>query len=114
MVAFEINVAGVIARHGYPMLSQRGAPAFLAWVGAPRAKSRPAPGGADMECLHVMRTLAMVLLEDPDYPLDVWSSFYRMVNEGMALCGCPGQFFVPPEQLRDQRESEYRDAMTTR
>ena len=21
-----------------------------------------------MECLHVMRTLAMVLLEDPDYP----------------------------------------------
>ena len=35
MVAFEINVAGVIARHGYPMLSQRGAPAFLAWVGAP-------------------------------------------------------------------------------
>ena len=67
-----------------------------------------------MECLHVMRTLAMVLLEDPDYPLDVWSSFYRMVNEGMALCGCPGQFFVPPEKLRDQRESEYRDAMTTR
>ena len=35
MVAFEINVAGVIARRGYPMLSQRGAPAFLAWVGAP-------------------------------------------------------------------------------
>ena len=35
MVAFEINVAGVIARRGYPMLRQRGAPAFLAWVGAP-------------------------------------------------------------------------------
>ena len=35
MVAFEINVADVIARRGYPMLSQRGAPAFLAWVGAP-------------------------------------------------------------------------------
>ena len=35
MVAFEINVAGVIARRGYPMLSQRGGPAFLAWVGAP-------------------------------------------------------------------------------
>ena len=36
MVAFEINVAGVIARRGYPMLlSQPGAPAFLAWVGAP-------------------------------------------------------------------------------
>ena len=35
IVAFEINVAGVIARRGYPMLSQRGAPAFLAWVGAP-------------------------------------------------------------------------------
>ena len=35
MVAFEINVAGVIARRGYPILSQRGAPAFLAWVGAP-------------------------------------------------------------------------------
>ena len=35
MVAFEINVAGVIARRGYTMLSQRGAPAFLAWVGAP-------------------------------------------------------------------------------
>ena len=42
-----------------------------------------------MECLHVMRTLAMVLLEDPDYRLDVWSSFYRAVNEGLALCGCP-------------------------
>ena len=47
-----------------------------------------------MECLHVMRALAMVLQEDPDYPLDVWSSFYRAVNEGLALCGCPGQFFV--------------------
>ena len=35
-----------------------------------------------MECLHAMRTLAMVLLEDPDYPVDVWSSFYRAVNEG--------------------------------
>ena len=35
MVAFEINVAGVIARRGYPMLRQPGAPAFLAWVGAP-------------------------------------------------------------------------------
>ena len=34
MVAFEINVAEVIARRGYPMLSQRGAPAFPAWVGA--------------------------------------------------------------------------------
>ena len=34
MLAFEINVAGVIARRGYPMLSQRGAPAFPAWVGA--------------------------------------------------------------------------------
>ena len=43
-----------------------------------------------MECLHAMRTLAMVLLEDPDYPVDVWSSFYRAVNEGLALCGCPG------------------------
>ena len=50
-----------------------------------------------MECLHVMRALAMVLLEDPDYPLDVWSSFYRAVNEGLALCGCPGQFLVLPE-----------------
>ena len=35
MVAFEINVAGVIARRGYPMLRQPGAPAFLARVGAP-------------------------------------------------------------------------------
>ena len=35
MVVFEINVAGVIVRRGYPMLSQRGAPAFLAWLGAP-------------------------------------------------------------------------------
>ena len=26
----------------------------------------------------------MVLQDDPDYPQDVWSSFYRMVNEGMA------------------------------
>ena len=40
MVAFEINVAGVIARRGYPMLRQPGAPAFLAWVGAPRGKSK--------------------------------------------------------------------------
>ena len=60
-----------------------------------------------MECLHPMRTLSMVLLEDPDYPQDVWSSFYRMVNEGMTLCGCPGQFFVLPEQMRrDNREPE--------
>ena len=57
MVAFEINVAGVIARRGYPMLRQPGAPAFLAWVGAPRGNPRPAPGGADMECWHAMRTL---------------------------------------------------------
>ena len=106
MVAFEINVAGVIARRGYPMLSQRGAPAFLAWVGAPRGNPRPAPGGADMECWHAMRTLAMVLQEDPDYRLDVWSSFYRAVNEGLALCGCPGQFLVLPEQMRDEREPE--------
>ena len=34
-LTFEINVAGVIARRGYPMLRQPGAPAFLAWVGAP-------------------------------------------------------------------------------
>ena len=63
-----------------------------------------------MECLHAMRTLGMVLQDDPDYPdypQDVWSSFYRMVNEGMARCGCPGQFFVLPEQMRrDNREPE--------
>ena len=87
-------------------LSQLGAPAFLAWVGAPGENPRPAPGGADMECLHAMRTLAMVLQEDPDYPLDVWSSFYRAVNEGLGLCGCPGQFLVLPEQMRDEREPE--------
>ena len=59
-----------------------------------------------MECLHAMRTLAMVLLEDPDYPLDVWSSFYRAVNQGLAHCGCPGQFLVLPKQMRDEREPE--------
>ena len=106
MIAFVVNVAGVIARLGYSILSQRGAPAFLAWVGAPRGNPRPAPGGADIECWHAMRTLAMVLQEDPDYRLDVWSSFYRAVNEGLALCGCPGQFFVLPEQMRDEREPE--------
>ena len=106
MIAFVVNVAGVIARLGYSILSQPGAPAFLAWVGAPRGNPRPAPGGADMECLHAMRTLAMVLLEDPDYPLDVCSSFYRAVNEGLGLCGCPGQFLVLPEQMRDEREPE--------
>ena len=87
-------------------LRQPGAPGFLAWVGAPGGNPRPAPGGADMECLHAMRTLAMVLLEDPDYPLDVWSSFYRAVNQGLAHCGCPGQFLVLPEQMRDEREPE--------
>ena len=35
MIAFGVNVAGVIARRGYSMLRQTGAPAFLAWVGAP-------------------------------------------------------------------------------
>ena len=59
-----------------------------------------------MECLHAMRTLAMVLLEDTDYPLDVWSSFYRAVNEGLALCGCPGRFMVLPEQVGDEWEPE--------
>ena len=34
MIAFGVNVAGVIARRGYSILSQPGAPAFLAWVGA--------------------------------------------------------------------------------
>ena len=48
----------------------------------------------------------MVLQDDPDYPLDVWSSFYRAVNEGLALCGCPGRFFVLSEQMRDEREPE--------
>ena len=42
-----------------------------------------------MECLHAMRTLAMVLLEDPDYPLDVWSSFYRAVNRGWRTADVP-------------------------
>ena len=106
MVAFEINVADVIARRGCSILRKPGAPAFLAWVGAPGRNPRPAPGGADMECLHVMRALAMVLQEDPDYPLDVWSSFYRAVNEGLALCGCPGQFFVLPEHVRDEQDPE--------
>ena len=45
MVAFNINVAGVTARRGYPMWGQRGAPAFLAWVGAPWGNPSPAPGG---------------------------------------------------------------------
>ena len=75
MVAFEINVAGVIARR----------PRVPGVGGRSRGNPRPAPGGADMECLHAMRTLAMVLLEDPDYPVDVWSSFYRAVNEVGAL-----------------------------
>ena len=57
MVAFEVNIGGVIARRGYPMLRQTGAPAFLAWVGAPGGNPRLAPGGADIECLHAMRTL---------------------------------------------------------
>ena len=61
MLAFEINVAGVIARRGYPMLRQPGAPAFLAWVGAPRENPSLAPGGGDVagmwRGLHAMRTL---------------------------------------------------------
>ena len=84
-------------------LRQPGAPAFLAWVGAPRGKSKARARRRGLECLHAMRTLAMVLLEDPDYPLDVWSSFYRAVNQGLAHCGCPGQFLVLPEQMRDER-----------
>ena len=35
MIAFGVNVAGVIARRGYSILRQPGAPAFPAWVGAP-------------------------------------------------------------------------------
>ena len=57
MIAFGVNVAGVIARRGYSILRQPGAPAFLAWVGAPRGNPRLAPGGADMESLHAMRKL---------------------------------------------------------
>ena len=57
MIAFGVNVAGVIARRGYSILRKPGAPAFLAWVGAPGGNPRPAPGGADMESLHAMRTL---------------------------------------------------------
>ena len=57
MVAFGVNVADVIARRGYSMLRQPGAPVFLAWVGALGGNPRPAPGGADMESLHAMRTL---------------------------------------------------------
>ena len=45
MVAFEINVADVIARRGYPMLSIAWRLAFLAWVGAPWGNPSPAPGG---------------------------------------------------------------------
>ena len=49
---------------------------------------------------------------------DAWTQIYRSlnhgqaksqleaVNEGLALCGCPGQFFVLPEQMRDEREPE--------
>ena len=40
MIAFGVNVAGVIARRGYSILSQPGAPTFLAWVGAPQGKSK--------------------------------------------------------------------------
>ena len=43
MIAFGVNVAGVIARRGYSILRQPGAPAFLAWVGAPGGNPRPAP-----------------------------------------------------------------------
>ena len=50
MVAFEINVAGVIPGAVTPW-RQPGAPAFLA---RSRGNPRPAPGGADM---HAMRTL---------------------------------------------------------
>ena len=57
MVAFEINVAGVIARRGYPMLSQRGAPAFLAWVGAPGKIQGSRQVARICESLHAMRTL---------------------------------------------------------
>ena len=57
MVAFEINVAGVIARRGYPMLSQRGAPAFLAWVGAPGKIQGSRQVARIWRGLHAMRTL---------------------------------------------------------
>ena len=50
-------MAGVIARRGYPMLSQRGAPAFLAWVGAPGEIQGSRQVARIMESLHVMRTL---------------------------------------------------------
>ena len=107
MVAFEINIAGVIALPArLPHVEIAWRPRVPGVGGRSRGNPRLAPGGADMECLHAMRTLAMVLLEDPDYPLDVWSSFYRAVNQGLAYCGCPGQFFVLPEQMRDEQEPE--------
>ena len=56
-----------------------------------------------MECLHAMRTLAMVLADDPEYPASMWSSFYRSVNRDYALCGCPGQYLLMPRHLWDRR-----------
>ena len=58
MVTFEINVAGVIARRGYPMLSLAWCPRVPGVGGRSRGNPRPAPGGADMESLHAMRTLS--------------------------------------------------------
>ena len=57
MVAFEINVADVIARRGYPMLRLAWRPRVPGVGGRSRGNPRPAPGGADMESLHAMRTL---------------------------------------------------------
>ena len=47
MVAFEINVADVIARR----------PRVPGVGGRSRGNPRLAPGGADIECWHAMRTL---------------------------------------------------------
>ena len=61
MVAFEINVADVIARRGWlPHVEIAWRPRVPGVGGRSRGNPRLAPGGADMESLHAMRTLRAI------------------------------------------------------
>ena len=59
-----------------------------------------------MECLHAMRTLAMAILEDPDYRLDVWSSFYRARMRPRRGSGDHRKLIMPPRRRRNGQGQE--------
>ena len=81
MVAFGVNVAGVIARRGYPMWGQRGDPAFLAWVGASR-ESKPRRQEAIGQQVRQLRARVIPAAFPSGKPCHFWKGVNGKLKRG--------------------------------